>query len=92
MLGWPHKSKASIEEFGLIERDDAIILSLLFKYLLDILCYSRVLLQCLHKVVFDVTCDGSYYASDYTSQIRMIAAPMRSSKKAIPRVMRCMGS
>ncbi len=82
MLGEPHKSKIPVERLCLVERHDLVILSLLFKDLLNILCYSRVLLQCLHEVVLDITCDGSCYTSDYTSQIGVIAAPMRCPKES----------
>jgi hypothetical protein len=82
MLGEPHKSKIFIERLCLIERHDLVILSLLFKDLLDILRDSRVLLQCLHEVVLDVTYDSSYYASDCTSQIAIISPSVRGSKKS----------
>lgn len=67
MLGGPHKSEIPVERLSLVERHYPIILSLLFKDLLDILCYSRVLLQCLHEIVLSVPCDTSYYTGDYTS-------------------------
>lgn len=67
MLGQPYESEIFVERLCLVERDDMIILSLLFKFLLNILCDSRVLLQCLHEVVLDVPRKGSYYATDYTS-------------------------